>query len=186
MDRTPETIPLASGTKSTETALDCGAFEQMYAEHAGALHAYLLRRCGNETDAQELVQDAFTEAWRTRAGFRGECAARTWLYAIAINLLRKRWSRKRPIILAELPDMPTPESALPLTVLQTEEGVAALRKAVEALPDDQRDALELVRLEAMSYAEAAQTLGCTVNAVRMRLHKAMIALRCTLAPGRED
>lgn len=151
-----------------------GAFCELYARHAGGLRAYLLRLTGTVQRAEDLTQEAFLRALEGLERFSGRSTFKTWLFAIGTNLVRDHYRRKRPM--RSLADDMTAPGPGPAEEAEADEEVRRLRAAVEKLPESQRAPLVLVRLEGMKYREAAEALGITLAAVRMRIHRAHLAL----------
>lgn len=157
-------------------ALDAARFEALYEEHAGAIRAYLLRMCRNPVLAEDLCQEAFLRAWKARHSFQGKSSVKTWLFAIATNAAREFFRRKKLPREGVPPEEMADAGPAPDDSAQQDEAVVLLREAMKNLPDNLREPVELVRLQEMSYAEAAEVLDLTVAAVRMRVHRAHVAL----------
>ena len=133
------------------------------------LYSYLLRMTGSPEDAEDLAQDAFLRVFRLwKAGRlrRDESAARSLVFKaahnLAVDLLRKR---SRP-----LPDPPEP--APPPSVMDGEARRMAIAQALAQLPADQRGALLLREYGELSYAEIAKAMDATLDAVKVRIHRA--------------
>ena len=157
---------------------DEGAFEQLVRAHTPAMYASALRTTGSRELAEEAVQDAWLSAWVHLAGFRGDSSVRTWLTRIvmtkALNALR-RPARTVPIERVPEPRVDSAEHHVELA-----ERVHAVRRAVAALPERQRDAVVLRDLEGLSYLEVSAALGCSVASVKSALHRGRGALAVAL------
>jgi RNA polymerase sigma-70 factor (ECF subfamily) len=171
------------------------AFEFLVRTETGRLLAVTRRILGNEDDAREAVHEAFISAYRARAQFQAGARVSTWLHRIAINaaLMKLRARRRRPEDAIEdllprfLPDGHHTERfhawTEPVDVaLARRETAAAVRRAIDQLPDSFRTVLLLRDIEGLSTDEAAALLNTTPNAVKIRLHRARMALRTLLAP----
>src|SRR5688572_31965338 len=77
---------------SQAAAGDVGAFERLYHQHVGRVHA-LARRMAGAQDADELTQDVFVRTWQKLSSFRGEAAFGTWLHRLAVNVIIERLRR---------------------------------------------------------------------------------------------
>lgn len=156
-------------------------FKELVEQHSSRLYRFIIKHIGNSTDAQELTQQTFVEAVQSYRKFRGESQLSTWLYGIALNLVRNHLSRspdKRYEFLnddyldGEIASSPTPD-------VQTEQNqtMAALHEALAELPEHMRDLLLLVGTDDISYEEAATLLMVPVGTVRSRLSRARNALK---------
>jgi RNA polymerase sigma-70 factor (ECF subfamily) len=137
-------------------------------------------------DVDDLVQETLLEAWKNRAQYRGDSALETWVLAIARNRVKMRLRSRvrRGEIDRALHAMDREE--LPDAVLRDAETIAAVRRALEALPPDQADALILRYYEGRSVRDMAASLGDSEKAVESRLHRAREALRALLIQGGAD
>jgi RNA polymerase sigma-70 factor (ECF subfamily) len=153
------------------------------------------RLLGNEEDARDAVQDAFLNAFRSLDRFEGGSLLSTWLHRIIVNvsLMKLRTRRRRPeesldhLLPAFLDDghfVDRFESGSePADVrLARQEEQAAVRAAIDRLPEQHRTVLLLRDIEGLETAEVAGQLGISANAVKLRLHRARQALRTLLAP----
>lgn len=141
-----------------------------------ALRRYARALTHNVDLADDLVQDCLERAIRKRALWRPSGPVRAWLFRILLNVWRNdlRHRRRAPDIAplsAVLVEPQTP-SASPGRL-----AFAETARAIQLLPDDQREALLLVAVEAMSYAEAASVLDIPVGTLMSRLGRARAALR---------
>jgi RNA polymerase sigma factor (sigma-70 family) len=151
-------------------------FEALYAEQYASIYAYVHRRLpGGASEVPDVVAEAFSVAWR-RLDEIPVSEARLWLYGLARHSLmnHRRGSRRRTRLFDRLM-REAPTAAQPS--LAPDHADAWLVAAIERLPDAWREALRLVSWDGCSHAEAAQVLGCSVNAVALRLHKAKARLR---------
>lgn len=163
-------------------------------ECSGRMTAGARRILQSEDEARNAVQAAWVQALRSIDGFRGGARLSTWLYRIAINesLMRVRSSSRRPEIPIEelLPEFhdrgahaetiqpwPAPDQ-----VLLQEEARSHVRSCIARLPSHYRVVLLLRDIEGLETTDVAALLGLTPNAVRIRLHRARMALRTLLTP----
>ena len=152
------------------------AFADVYDALAPRLYGYLLRQTRNPAEAEDLVQQTFLRIHLNRGRFHEDAETLPWAYAIAHRLLIDTWrkqGRKPPAASAEGP--PRPDEVLDGQVLARQ-----LQHEVDRLPDNQRCVFELLKLEGLSLREAADSLGVTVMAVKLRAHRAYNALRVAL------
>lgn len=164
------------------------ALNDLMERHATPVFHFLCRMLGNEDDANDLAQETFARVFRSRESFRPEARFSTWLFTIAANLARNqiRWRTRHPNVSLDAEtgaaDQPLghtlPAAGLsPTDAALATERAAAVRAAVQQLPDDLRAALVLCEWEEKSVAEAAAILDATPKAVESRLYRARGILR---------
>lgn len=146
------------------------AFELLVRRHRDRVFGVALRLLGDPQDAEDAAQEAFIDAWAALPRFRQDSSFVTWLHRIVVNRClqhqRRRRSRATP---------PGPEMAGVVGPEQVVEGraqAAALRKAIAALPAEQRLPLVLVEFGAFTYEETASILSVSPATVRGRLYRA--------------
>lgn len=172
---------------------DSGAFETLLRDHGPRLLRLARRFLANEEDARDALQDAMVAVYRSIGNFESSSALLTWLHRIVVNsaLMKLRTKRRHPEEDIEqylprfledghqrVPSTPWTESAQ--SVLEREELRAAVREAIDKLPEAYRIVLHLRDIEELSTAETAEILGTTKNVVKIRLHRARQALRTLL------
>jgi RNA polymerase sigma-70 factor (ECF subfamily) len=159
-------------------------FCNMVNAHRNRLYRFILKNIGHPDDAADLAQQAFVEAFRSLPSFRGESELSTWLYGIALNLVRGYLMRaphrnhrfENEDVLAEMPGQELdPHAQASLT-----ETVSAVQNHFNALPVEMRAVLEMVTVDEMSYEEAAQELNIPVGTVRSRVFRARAQLKIAL------
>ncbi len=171
--------------------LACGdleALETLYTRYARPVFSLAVRVLGDEAEAEEVTQDAFERAWRYAPSFdrsRGRFA--TWLLSmthhIAIDVLRKR--QRRPQVVGGDPGalalelMADPRADVAATTVERVQG-ARVRTALRALPDSQRQAIELAYFGGLSHLEIAAALGDPLGTVKARIRRGMERLRAAL------
>lgn len=159
-------------------------FQSLVQAHGTRLYRFIIKNIGNSSDAQDLAQQAFLEAVRSYHSFRGQSELSTWLYGIAMNLVRNHLSRA-PHRRYEFTD----ESVLadvacdalaPEEEAEQSERMRHLQQALGDLPESMRSILLMVAVDEMSYESAAALLTVPVGTVRSRLSRARAALRAKL------
>jgi RNA polymerase sigma-70 factor (ECF subfamily) len=172
------------------------AYEELVRRETRHLLAVARRLLRNEQDAQDAVQQAFLSAFRALPSFNGQARLTTWLHKIVANaaLMKLRTRARRPEDSIE-DLLPTfledghhaerfSEWALPADVLMVRhETRAHVRAAIEQLPETYRTVLMLRDIEEFSTEQAAEALGITATAVKVRLHRARQALLRLLTPA---
>jgi len=155
---------------------DTASFREIFQRYAPMLVRFLSRYVGRAADAQDLTQQTFLQLHRARLDFRAEMRLRPWLMTIALNLsrdhLRRRGRRVEVAIDAEA--LAAPEVPLPSA---TDDVRRRVRRAIEALPREQREVIELHWFEELPFQEIATILGCSAGAARVRAHRGYVSLR---------
>ena len=154
------------------------AFEHLFARYRGPLYGYFRRRLNGDRRAEDLTQETFLALIRAAAHYEARALVRTYLFAIAMNLLaaeRRKRFRDAP------QGQPSPE---PATTNAPDEAVW-VRQALERLDESEREILMLREYEQLSYAEIGELLQVPVNTVRSRLFRARMAMKGFLEPERK-
>ncbi|MEO7393648.1 MAG: RNA polymerase sigma factor [Chitinophagaceae bacterium] len=141
----------------------------------------------NAEDAQDVAQEVFIQVYRSIHSFKGESKLSTWLYRIsttrALDLLRSRKSKKRFGFMQRMfgegnePLYEIPDFNHPGVALDRKENAAKLFKAIAQLPDNQKAAFTLHKLEDLSYHEISEVMQTSVAAVESLMHRAKQNLR---------
>ncbi len=171
------------------------AFEELVRTNGGRLLAVARRLLRNDEDARDAVQQAFLSAFRALPMFHGQSLLSTWLHRIVVNAalmkLRSRARCAEESIERWLPQFlddgrhasPLPDSPESVDVLLARREVRLqVREAIDQLPETYRTIVLLRDIEQLDTAEVAAALGLTVNAVKLRLHRARQALARLLEP----
>jgi RNA polymerase sigma-70 factor (ECF subfamily) len=156
---------------------EIGAFEQIYQLYGSRMKSVAWNLLGNETDAEDAVQEAFLKAFRGREGFQGQASLATWLHRIVVNtcLDARRRAKRHPEdepIEPETPDALHPSTGTPHHPLRM-----ALEKSLLRLGEKQRTAFVLYEVEGFSHAEIAAMLEISEAASKNRLFEAKRELR---------
>lgn len=157
---------------------DRRAFSAVMTAHKEGLYRFVRRRTGDSEEAYDIVQEAFVSAWSAIARFDPDRSFGAWLRSIALNKCRDRARRAtvRRMLLGSCPasaaervrdQSPTPEDDL-----IARDDLAALARAMAALPSHLSEALTLTAVDGMSQAAASAVLGCSVKSVEYRVHRA--------------
>lgn len=196
-------FPMASTTPVDDEATliaqlragDEAAFEQVVRLYGGRLLAVARRIVDSDEDARDVVQDAFLNAFKSLDRFEGNAKLSTWLHRIAVNaaLMKLRTRKRKPeqsietLLPAFLDDGHHEERFKswdePIDqVMERKENRELVRRQIDALPESYRTVLVLRDIEGLDTEETANMLGLSVNATKIRLHRARQALRSLLAP----
>ena len=170
---------------------DQAAFAQLVARHESRVYGLARRLTGSAADAEDVLQETFVRVYRKLSTFRGEARFSTWLFRVATNcaLMARRRRRRQPTVSldAYLPAFERGgrhvraadhgRAARAEELLDRRRLTAALRQALERLPDRYRTPLVLKDLEDLETREVARVLGLTEAAVRQRVHRARLMMR---------
>jgi RNA polymerase sigma-70 factor, ECF subfamily len=177
---------------SAARAGDQRAFDALVRRFRPRIFALALHLTGSASDADDIAQDAFVQAYRHMQHFEGRSEFFTWLYRItvnrALNVERQRGRR------GSLPlDDVRVEAALkydapsdPRLALELRETYAALLSALDSLSPALKSAVVLTALQGLSYEEAAVVLGTSAGAMAVRIHEARKQLKASLASRRAE
>ncbi|MDB6037903.1 MAG: polymerase, sigma-24 subunit, subfamily [Verrucomicrobiales bacterium] len=160
---------------STQKAVDSFNAQEFVEAHGDRLlrSAYLL--CGNETEAQDLVQETIIQAIQSWRGFRGESALYTWIRGILLNLCRRHHRKQKRLVYDG--ELVLRETFHYDHAQQMDQDFCAERvtQAMQELSEEHREVLILRYFENMKIAEIAQQTGVSGGTVKSRLH---YAVRC--------
>jgi RNA polymerase sigma-70 factor (ECF subfamily) len=161
-------------------------FCDLYQAYYQAVLAYAVRRVAAPQDADDVVADVFTVAWRRIEQVPPAPEDRLWLYGVARRVVagRHRSARRLRRLTTRLT---ATYGAGPAQHPQMADlAQDHLLTIMGRLPAAEREALQLVLWEQLTHAEAAQVLGCSVNAIGIRVHRARVRLRALLAPAAQQ
>jgi RNA polymerase sigma-70 factor (ECF subfamily) len=176
---------------------DVSAFEMLVVKYQRRIER-LIGRFVRDTDlVADLSQETFIRAYRALPNFRGESQFYTWLYRIAVNTAKKTLlDLKRDPVMTESalaaarqdddetsrPEHEPSHGETPEAILASREVVATVNAAIEALPDELRQAVLLREVEGMSYEDIASAMNCPIGTVRSRIFRAREAIATRLRP----
>jgi RNA polymerase sigma-70 factor, ECF subfamily len=154
-------------------------FDELVERHSAEIFAYVWRLLREARDAEDCLQETFLRAFRSYERVRAGTNYRAWLYKIATNAARSQWKRRArsDARTTELdPDRQADEMPVADRV-ERQALLAAVARAVEALPDQQRAALIMRKYQELSYAEIAAALECSEAAARANVYQALKKLQ---------
>ncbi|MGG7643685.1 RNA polymerase sigma factor [Rhodovulum sp. YNF3179] len=164
---------------------DGAAARVLTARHAPRVLGLAQRMLGDRAEAEDVTQEAMLRLWRRAPDWRqGEARLSTWLWRVTANLCTDRLRRRRGVALDSVPE---PADAAPSADqrLMAADRVAALDRALAALPERQRLAVVLRHIEGASNPEIAETLDTSVEAVESLLARGRRALAAALGGEKE-
>src|SRR3954451_15084259 len=172
-----QTAPLPPETSDAELLTrvadrDREAFELLYSRYLRSVFGIALRRLRDRQRAEDAVQETFAAVWRSAASYKPERGpAAPWLYAIARNAIVDRL-RAKSDTLAEAPDVASAEPG-PADRAETSFVAWRVHRALEELPEKEREVLELSYWSGMSQSEVAEYLHIPLGTVKTRTRSAL-------------
>lgn len=169
---------LIQGLRKGEEA----AFKYLVDNYRDRVYNTALGIVQNAEDAEDVAQEVFIQVYKSIGSFKAESKLSTWLYRIAttrsLDLLRSRKSKKRFGLLQRLfgegnePVYELPDFNHPGVALDRKENAAKLFKAISQLPENQKIAFTLHKLEDLSYQEVSEVMKTSLPAVESLMHRA--------------
>jgi RNA polymerase sigma-70 factor (ECF subfamily) len=165
---------------------EASAFDVLVARWEDKIRGAAYRFLGSEEEARDVAQEAFLRAYRALGGFKREARFSSWLYQIATNLCRDRLRRRRTRAAVSLEEL---EETGPVIVetrpgaherLQQMDLARVVRRAIHALPEEQREVVILKEYQGLTFIEIAQSLDLPVSTVKTRLYRGLGQLRLRL------
>jgi len=175
---------------------DAAAFDLLVRKYQHRVAALVGRYVHDWGEVPDVAQETFIRAWRALDGFRGEAQFSTWLYRIAVNtaknylIARRRRPPREDIDVtdaeqfdlgAALRETDTPERQMMRHQLEQ-----TVLRAVQALPDELREAITLREIDGLSYEAIAARMGCPLGTVRSRIFRAREAIDRDIKPLLQD
>ena len=158
------------------------AFDRLFRRHSAFVYNACLGILGDPDDARDAMQETFVQLWKSLPGFKGQSKFSTWLYRIAVNkcvdLLRGKPKWETPSSIDWIDD--AGDSFGDCLIEQQ------VRQTVLKLKPEYRAVMVLYYFQQLSYDEIADSLGCSFDQVRIRLHRARKAFRTLYTQGGGD
>ncbi len=159
------------------------AFQELIERNHSRVIGLIYRFVTDAADAEDLAQEVFLRIYRARHNYRPAAKFSTWMFRIAanvsLNALRARANRRDDVSMEQLArshdgpqTLPDPEAVAPDSNIQQTELQVKVQEAIRELPEKQQIAVVLNKYEGLSYADIAQTLGCSTMAVKSLLARA--------------
>lgn len=169
---------------------DPEAFALLFEQYSDKIYRLAMGLLEDENEAEAVVQDTFLRLFERLDQFEGRSQLGTWLYRIAYNRSIDTLRRRRPLVRLDLDEdddsLPVPVVLadwrhLPETVLSDAEVTAALDNAIRNLPEIYRSVFILREIEGLSTQATADIVGISLSSAKVRLHRARLQLRESLA-----
>ena len=151
-------------------------FEEVVARYDKRLFNVMYGLTGDYHEALDLTEEAFIRAMKAYPRFRGDADPFTWLYRIALNVLKKRYKKnaRRAELWREHQEKdpsPSSETRTAEHAVLLEERAQAVRQAIAQLPDAFREAITLRYIDEMSYEEISTAADCSMGTVKSRISR---------------
>jgi RNA polymerase sigma-70 factor, ECF subfamily len=180
---------------------DDRAYEMLVIKYQRRIERLVGRMVRDVDVVQDIAQETFIRAWRALRNFRGDAQFYTWLYRIAVNSAKKHLMdvKRDPIVTeaalrgAENDDDETSfeqhplnnrasEGDTPESAYAAKEIAHAVNEAMDALPEELRQAITLRELEGLTYEEISELMHCPIGTVRSRIFRAREAISARIKP----
>ncbi|GAB3470162.1 RNA polymerase sigma factor RpoE [Polaromonas eurypsychrophila] len=178
---------------------DQKAFELLVIKYQRRIQRLIGRMVRDVDLVEDIAQETFIRAYRALAQFRGEAQFYTWLYRIAVNTAKKALMdlKRNPTVSensfkSDDDDETSPleneltSSETPEAVLASKEIAQMVNAAMDALPEELRQAISLREIEGLSYEEIAEAMNCPIGTVRSRIFRAREAISDKIKPLLEN
>lgn len=178
---------------------DQKAFELLVIKYQRRIQRLIGRMVRDVDLVEDIAQETFIRAYRALAQFRGEAQFYTWLYRIAVNTAKKALMdlKRNPTVSensfkSDDDDETSPleneltSSETPEAVLASKEIAQMVNTAMDALPEELRQAISLREIEGLSYEEIAEAMNCPIGTVRSRIFRAREAISDKIKPLLEN
>lgn len=173
---------------------DTSAFETLVEKYKQPVMNLAWRTLRDETEAEDLAQNVFVQAWKSAGRYQATAKFSTWLFTIARNLCLNEIRRRTRHPAESLDQTREDDSEQPKFQIEDRQTSAPpetmlrgelehkVEEALAALPENQRLALALCKQEELSYEEIAEVLGCSLSATKSLIHRARETLKTKLKP----
>jgi RNA polymerase sigma-70 factor (ECF subfamily) len=161
-------------------AISIADFNGMVADHGPAMYRLAYRLLGDRHEAEDIVQETFRSAWKSRNLFREDGGTRAWLASILRRRVFDHYRQPRPPAL--LANDEHLETGLPAADPFRDELTDEMQNALSRLPAELKETLILVIVAELTHQQAAEMLGVPLGTVLSRVSRARVRLREILAP----
>lgn len=153
--------------------------DRLFARHNDAIVAYCAKLTGEWDTARDLAQETFMRVFHKRETFDPDSRFKPWIFTVARNAcvdhLRKKQTISVDPAIIDMRD----RQALASERLEHKQNLDRLRNALQRLDPEKRDLILMTRKSSGGYREIAEKLGCSISALKVRVHRAMKELRST-------
>ena len=155
------------------------AYESIFNEHSETLRNFIYYKCGDIGQAEDIVQESFVKLWRNCAKVLFE-KAKSYLYTVAKNIFLNEVAHKKVVLQHRVHLVSDRTNETPEFLLEEQEFMVKLKKAIADLPEKQREVFLLSRIDKKKYSEISDIVGISVKAVEKRMSQALVTLRARI------
>ena len=160
------------------------AFDGLINRHSQAVYRFTFKLLNNSDEAHDVTQETFIKAWKNIKKFDHDKNFKTWIFSIARNAAYDKLRKKKSVSFSSLDeeenefDANIPDDQLlPHEIFEQNEKIELVRKALEAIPFDQKTAVLLHHGEEMTFEEISEVVDKPMNTVKSQYRRALISLK---------
>lgn len=161
---------------NTKSICEQKTYEFLFEAHSKTLYNFIYYKCGDVHQAEDIVQDAFIKLWNNCSKVLFD-KAKSFLFTVARNLFLNEVAHKKIVLRHQLDVTIKSSNETPQFLLEEQEFMITLKKAIADLPEKQREVFLLSRIDKKKYSEISEIVGVSVKAVEKRMSLALITLR---------
>jgi len=166
---------------------DARAFELVFERHSGVAFSLAYRMCGSRSRAEDVVQEAFLSLWRSGARYdRARGSVRSWILRVvhnsAVDAFRRDTAKESRNVHDDSLAEQLPAAELTDVEVERRDDAVRVRGAMNELPDDQRQVIELAYFGSFTHVEIAEMLALPAGTVKGRMRLGLTKLRMALGP----
>ena len=161
---------------TTKSVCEKKNYEFVFDAHSKSLYNFIYYKCGDAYQAEDIVQEAFIKLWNNCSKVVFE-KAKSFLFTVARNLFLNEVAHKKIVLQHQLDTPNKSSNETPQFLLEEQEFMIILKKAIADLPEKQREVFLLSRIDKKKYSEISELVGISVKAVEKRMSLALTALK---------
>lgn len=153
------------------------ALVPLYDKYSGRIYNFFLRLTNNNETAKDLTQSLFSRIIKYRSSFSNDHTFKAWIYRMARNLRIDHFRKYRKEFKVDDFQSLSDNATEALDDFEKQQQHNTLYEALDMLPEDEKEIIELSRFQDMRYDEMAEMLNCSEGAVRVKIHRAVKKLK---------
>ncbi len=160
----------------TPSVCEQKTYELIFNSHSESLRNFIYYKCGDLQQAEDIVQDAFIKLWHNCAKVLFK-KAKSYLYTVAKNAFLNEVAHKKVVLQHRVHLVKDSTNETPEFILEEQEFMLKLKRAIADLPEKQREVFLLSRIDKKTYSEISELIGISVKGVEKRMSQALIQIR---------